>query len=325
MADPPGALASVDVPAHAAVTRKEETSAIAPQRCRRELSRTTCPRADPRSEASLMFATQSLQSDRTAMASQTQADGPQSSRTGYARRSNRLDSVSVDSTKNTSALTGAGMTSTCPKCLERPQMSHTPESICVVVYEHARDPEPHGLLTGDTLFIGDVGRPDLLASTGVTAEELARQLHASLHDKLLTLPEATRVFPAHGAGSACGKNLSTETTSTIGEQRRTNYALQPLSVDAFVAAITEGQSTAPAYFAQDATLNKTAHRLLDTEAPGRLDLDDVDRPVVVYCAGGYRSSIAASTLRSRGAVDVSDLLSGYDAWTALTAPPHPHP
>ena len=96
---------------------------------------------------------------------------------------------------------------------------HTPESISIVVHEHGEHSEPYGVLTGDTLFIGDVGRPDLLASVGVTADELARQLFHSLHERLLTLPDATKVYPAHGAGSACGKNLSTETVSTIGEQR----------------------------------------------------------------------------------------------------------
>ena len=105
---------------------------------------------------------------------------------------------------------------------------HTSESICVVVWEHTDAPAPHGVLTGDTLFVGDVGRPDLLApaGAGLSAEALARRLYRSLHGKLLVLPDATRVYPAHGAGSACGKALSTETTSTIGEQRRTNYALQ---------------------------------------------------------------------------------------------------
>jgi glyoxylase-like metal-dependent hydrolase (beta-lactamase superfamily II) len=95
---------------------------------------------------------------------------------------------------------------------------HTPESICIVVWEHADDPAPHGVLTGDTLFVGDVGRPDLLASAGadLSAEALARRLYRSLHDKLLALPDATRVYPAHGAGSACGKALSTETTSPSG-------------------------------------------------------------------------------------------------------------
>src|SRR5579859_2896961 len=108
---------------------------------------------------------------------------------------------------------------------------HTPESICVVVWEHPDDPVPHGVLTGDTLFVGDVGRPDLLASAGadLSAEALARRLYWSLRDKLLTLPDTTRVYPAHGAGSACGKALSSETISTIGEQRRTNYALQNMT------------------------------------------------------------------------------------------------
>ena len=98
---------------------------------------------------------------------------------------------------------------------------HTPESICIVVYEHADDVVPYGVLTGDTLFVGDVGRPDLLAAgdPSLSADALARQLYRSLHDKLLRLPDATRVFPAHGAGSSCGKQLSSETSSTIGEQR----------------------------------------------------------------------------------------------------------
>ena len=118
------------------------------------------------------------------------------------------------------------------------------------------------MLTGDTLFIGDVGRPDLLASVGVTAEELARQLYHSLHERLLTLPDSTKVFPAHGAGSACGKNLSTETVSTIGEQRRTNYALAPMSEDDFVEAVTQGQSVAPLYFSFAANRNRELRDLL---------------------------------------------------------------
>src|SRR5207244_12284072 len=103
---------------------------------------------------------------------------------------------------------------------------HTPESICIVVYEHADDDVPYGVLTGDTLFVGDVGRPDLLASAGagLSADVLARRLYHSLHDKLLTLPDQARVFPAHGAGSSCGKQLSTATSSTLGEQRRSNCA-----------------------------------------------------------------------------------------------------
>ena len=343
---------------------------------------------------------------------------------------------------------------------------HTPESISIVVFEHCDDPRPFGVLTGDTLFIGDVGRPDLLSSVGVTAEDLARQLHHSLHHQLLTLPDATKVYPAHGAGSACGKNLSTETVSTIGEQRRTNYALAPMTEDEFVAAVTEGQSPAPGYFAFAADRNRRNHPMLDEDVdavgvdlagvfaeqqrgavvvdtrdaaefaaghlagsinvglggrfaeftgevvrpgmpivlvtdPGherearvrlaRIGFDSVigslhapllafaenpdvvaassrltaeqlhersedlgsvqiidvrsraetehgaiggarnvplpellDRlgeldpslPTVAYCAGGYRSSIAASTLRAQGFTDVSDLLGGYPAWQA---------
>jgi glyoxylase-like metal-dependent hydrolase (beta-lactamase superfamily II)/rhodanese-related sulfurtransferase len=154
---------------------------------------------------------------------------------------------------------------------------HTQESICIVVWEHPDDPVPHGVLTGDTLFVGDVGRPDLLAPAGadLSAEALARWLYRSLHGKLLVLPDATRIYPAHGAGSACGKALSTETTSTIGEQRRTNYALQDLSEAAFVAAVTEGQPVRPRYFTFDARANREAHPLLDEHAPAPLDLEDV--------------------------------------------------
>lgn len=152
---------------------------------------------------------------------------------------------------------------------------HTPESICVVVYEHADNEVPYGVLTGDTLFVGDVGRPDLLADTGLSAERLARAMYGSLHDKLLKLPDATRVFPAHGAGSACGKQLSSETSSTIGEQRQTNYALQMIHADRFVAELTEDQPPRPRYFEFDSLRNREQHPLLDGRAPPLLDIDDV--------------------------------------------------
>lgn len=145
--------------------------------------------------------------------------------------------------------------------LETP--GHTPESISVLVYEHADDTVPYGVLTGDALFVGDVGRPDLLASTGVTADELGRMLHDSVQRKLMALPDEVRVFPAHGAGSACGKNLSAERHSTIGVQRATNYACAPMDVDRFVAIVTAGQGAAPGYFGYDAELNRREHRLFD--------------------------------------------------------------
>ena len=344
---------------------------------------------------------------------------------------------------------------------------HTPESISIVVYDGSDT--PYGVLTGDTLFIGDVGRPDLLSAFGASAEDLGRQLYNSLHHKLLTLPDSTKVYPAHGAGSACGKNLSTETVSTIGEQRRTNYALAPMSEEEFVKVVTEGQAAAPLYFSFAAVRNRLkrdvfdestgtkmltieevfrAQRdgavIIDTREPaefalghlkgsinvglsgrfaeysgevvtsetpivlvcpagtedearirlGRIGFDkvlgaldapevafvgnpdsvvqasrltvdqlrqrrealsnvqvidvrgpgeteagvipgaqliqlpqlvtrlaelDPQAPTVVYCAGGYRSSIAASTLRQRGFVDVSDIIGGFGAWQASGA------
>ena len=348
---------------------------------------------------------------------------------------------------------------------------HTPESISVVVRDltgcaDGERPEPAAVFTGDTLFIGDVGRPDLLASVGASAEELGAALHDSLHRRLMALPDATLVYPAHGAGSACGKNLSTETVSTIGRQRVENYALAPMSTEDFVALVTAQQPAAPDYFVYAATTNRDGHELLEVAEVPEVDLEgavalaadgavlldvrsaadfaaghlagsvdvgldgrfaeyvgmvvsplddvvviasdeaqaaeaalrmarigfdrvvakvvgieaalaaqpdlartasrltatalrerrrqidglvvvdvrndgeraidsiddtvhiplaqlprrvgelDLDRPIVVHCAGGYRSSIAASWLRSRGARDVSDLLGGIAAWRA---------
>lgn len=343
---------------------------------------------------------------------------------------------------------------------------HTPESISVLVYEHAEDDIAYAVLTGDALFIGDVGRPDLLASIGFTSDQLGRMLYDTIQHKLMGLPDQVRVFPAHGAGSACGKNLSTEKQSTIGEQRATNYACQPMSEEAFLAVVTEGQPTAPGYFVYNAVLNRQGrevleidesipafdaeqaaaaladgatlvdarpntdfsqghlrgainvpsdgrlaetvgtvlapddrvvliapegeeqevatrfHRIgydhvlgyvadpeaflldrqdqvapasrltvretdaaresvdgvqvLDIRNPGevalgmipgaihiplpelgkRMDELDRDRPVIAYCAGGWRSSVGASLLRARGFGDVSDILGGYNAWVA---------
>ncbi|GAA2538242.1 MBL fold metallo-hydrolase [Mycolicibacterium diernhoferi] len=151
---------------------------------------------------------------------------------------------------------------------------HTPESMSIVVYEHADDAAPYGVLTGDALFIGDVGRPDLLASIGFTRDELAEKLYDSLHDKLMTLPDVTRVFPAHGAGSACGKNLSTELSSTIGEQKETNYALRAPDKATFMELVTEGQPPAPAYFVYNAVLNRKDRELLaESEIPEALSYD----------------------------------------------------
>ncbi len=182
---------------------------------------------------------------------------------------------------------------------------HTPEAISVLVYEHAGDQVPYGVLTGDALFIGDVGRPDLLASVGVTADQLATMLYDSVQHKLMGLPDQVRVFPAHGAGSACGKNLSTETQSTIGQQRESNYACAPMSEQEFVELVTEGQSAPPAYFAYDAQRNKENRETYrpDADLP-RLDHDRMQaaaadgavlldaRDVDDFTAGHVRGSIS---------------------------------
>jgi len=142
---------------------------------------------------------------------------------------------------------------------------HTPEGISVLVYDLERDAlRPHAVFTGDTLFIGDVGRPDLLASIGVTADELAHMLYDSLQSKLLKLPDETLVYPAHGAGSMCGKNLSDEAVSTIGEQRKYNYALQPMSEEEFVKLVEVEQPDAPEYFVYDAIKNRQERESLES-------------------------------------------------------------
>ncbi|WP_043264747.1 rhodanese-like domain-containing protein [Streptomyces sp. CT34] len=151
---------------------------------------------------------------------------------------------------------------------------HTPESICLVIRENPEDAVPFGVLTGDTLFVGDVGRPDLLSAAGHSPHDMAVRLHHSLHTKLLTLPDATRIFPAHGAGSACGRSLSTETSSTIGDQRRLNYALQPMPQAEFVRLVTAEQPATPGYFAHDAALNRDGHPLREPAPPAALTLDE---------------------------------------------------
>jgi len=163
--------------------------------------------------------------------------------------------------------------------LETP--GHTPESVSIVVYDLAADPDrPHAVLTGDALFIGDVGRPDLLVSAGVSAEDLAGMLYDSLHGKLLKLPDETLVYPAHGAGSMCGKNLSSETVSTLGAQRKTNWALAPMPKEEFVRSLVADQPESPAYFSFDAGQNRVERATLSEtlERAGKaLPLEEVRR------------------------------------------------
>ena len=138
--------------------------------------------------------------------------------------------------------------------LETP--GHTPEGITIAATDSATPGEPIELFTGDTLFAGDVGRPDLLDAVGITKDELGGMLYDSLHQKILTLPDDTRIYPAHGAGSACGKSLRNVEFSTLGAEKLGNYALQPMSREEFIRVVTEGQPEAPAYFLSDAGINR---------------------------------------------------------------------
>lgn len=163
------------------------------------------------------------------------------------------------------------------KAMETP--GHTPEGITLLAFDKTLDPKnPHAIFTGDTLFLGDVGRPDLLASIGVTANELGEMLYDSLHNKILKLPDETLVYPAHGAGSMCGKALSEEAVSTLGDQRLYNYALQPMTREAFIEMVTADQPEAPAYFGYNATLNRKERLNLKesmSKSMKALDLNEV--------------------------------------------------
>jgi hydroxyacylglutathione hydrolase len=167
----------------------------------------------------------------------------------------------------------------------RLQVLHTPghtfESISILIFDRSKnDSKPFAVLTGDTLFIGDVGRPDLRASLGWTANELGSYLYDSLHSKLLPLPDEVLVYPAHGAGSLCGKKLSSDTVSTLGDQRRFNYALKPMTKDEFIRLVTADQPDAPPYFTYDAVLNTRERATLDKrmeEALKPVELEEVLR------------------------------------------------
>jgi len=148
------------------------------------------------------------------------------------------------------------------RVLETP--GHTPEGISIVVHDSSNPASADKVLTGDTLFIGDVGRPDLVGSKGYTPEQMAEMLYDSLHDILMSLDDRVEVFPAHGAGSLCGRNISLETTSTIGAQRRTNHALAPMTKEQFVELATHALPEQPAYFAIDADLNRRGVPALDS-------------------------------------------------------------
>ena len=169
------------------------------------------------------------------------------------------------------------------KMMETP--GHTPESISIMVYDlNVSETQPHAVLTGDTLFIGDVGRPDLRVALGWSANQLGSMLYDSVH-KLLGLPDASLVYPAHGAGSLCGKAISKETVSTLGEQRRLNYALQPMSREEFVKVVTADQPDAPPYFTYDAVLNSEERPTLDEALAREMNPLTVDAVLALQAEG----------------------------------------
>ena len=171
------------------------------------------------------------------------------------------------------------------QALETP--GHTPESISILVFDRGRSEiEPHAVLTGDTLFVGDVGRPDLRVALGWSASDLGSLLFESLHTKLLPLPDGSLVYPAHGAGSLCGKAISKETVSTIGEQRRVNYALQPMTKTAFVELVTADQPDAPPYFTYDAVLNSRERPTLTETLARELNPMTLDQVLALQQVGG---------------------------------------
>jgi glyoxylase-like metal-dependent hydrolase (beta-lactamase superfamily II)/rhodanese-related sulfurtransferase len=171
------------------------------------------------------------------------------------------------------------------EALETP--GHTPESISILVFDRDRSgTDPYAVLTGDTLFVGDVGRPDLRVALGWSAADLGGMLYESLTKKLLRLPDASLVYPAHGAGSLCGKAISKETVSTIGEQRQVNYALQPMTKGAFVELVTADQPDAPPYFTYDAVLNSKERPTLDETLARELNPMTLDQVLALQDVGG---------------------------------------
>ena len=200
--------------------------------------------------------------------------------------------------------------------LETP--GHSPESISIVVYDSGANGDgPHAVLTGDTLFIGDVGRPDLRASQGWSADQLASLLYDSLHEKLALLPDETLVYPAHGAGSLCGKALSEETVSTMGVQRQYNYALQPMRRERFIELVTADQPDTPAYFSYDAVLNARERPTLEQTLARELEPLSLERAMELVADGAQlldtREPADFEGAHVRGAINVG-LGGSYATW-----------
>jgi glyoxylase-like metal-dependent hydrolase (beta-lactamase superfamily II) len=202
------------------------------------------------------------------------------------------------------------------QALETP--GHTPESISILVFDRDRsDTDPYAVLTGDTLFVGDVGRPDLRVALGWSAADLGGMLYESLTKKLLPLPDASLVYPAHGAGSLCGKAISKETVSTIGEQRRVNYALQPMTKGAFVELVTADQPDAPPYFTYDAVLNSKERPTLDETLARELNPMTLDQVLALQGVGGQlldtRDPAEFAAAHLLGSINIG-LVGQYATW-----------
>ncbi len=202
------------------------------------------------------------------------------------------------------------------KAIETP--GHTAESISLLVYDLARSAtEPHAVLTGDTLFVGDVGRPDLRVALGWSATDLGGLLYESVQTKLLTLPDATLVYPAHGAGSLCGKAISKETFSTIGEQRQTNYALQPMSKAAFIEIVTADQPDAPPYFTYDAVLNSKERPTLDETLARQANPMTLDQLLALQSVGAQildvRDPVEFASAHLTGSINIG-LAGQFATW-----------
>ena len=212
------------------------------------------------------------------------------------------------------------------KAIETP--GHTPESVSLLVYNlNAIETQPQAVLTGDTLFIGDVGRPDLRVALGWSAADLGSLLYDSLQTKLLALPDATLVYPAHGAGSLCGKAISKETVSTIGDQRKLNYALQPMSKQAFIDLVTADQPEAPPYFVYDAVLNSKERPTLDQALQRELKPLTLDAVLALQSSGAQildtREPEEFASAHLTGSVNIG--LNGQYATWAGTVLDHVHP
>ncbi len=212
------------------------------------------------------------------------------------------------------------------KALETP--GHTPESISILVFDLNRsESEPIAVLTGDTLFVGDVGRPDLRAALGWSASDLGALLYDSLQSKLLPLPDASLVYPAHGAGSLCGRAISKETVSTIGEQRRVNYALQPMTKKAFIEMVTADQPDAPPYFIYDAVLNSKERPTLTEALERELKPLELDAVLALQSQGAQildtREPEEFGAAHLAGSINIG--LGGQYATWAGTVLDHTHP